>query len=61
MDYLDQKEKKTLKAMRLKDIDNMKRDISNHIMLDALELEQGKRWPKLGNLDGTIDLDYVFP
>ena len=47
--------------MRLKDIENMRRNISNQIKLDALEMEQEKRWPKLGNLDNTIDLDYIFP
>ena len=30
-------------------------------MLDALQLEEGKRWPKLNNLDGSIDLDLIFP
>ena len=61
MDYLDRKEKKLLKTMQLKDIANITKNISNSIMLDALELEQEKRWPKLGNLDKKIDLDLIFP
>ena len=39
MDYLDRKEKKLLKTMQLKDIANITKNISNSIMLDALELE----------------------
>ena len=30
-------------------------------MLDAMELEQAKRWPKLGKLNEKIDLDTIFP
>jgi hypothetical protein len=51
MKYLDKKEKNTLKAMQLKDIGNMSKTISDKIMLDALQLEETKRWPKLGKLD----------
>ena len=61
MKYLDEKEKSTLRSMRLKDIANMKKKISDNIMLDALQLEQEKRWPRLGSLDQSIDLDIIFP
>ena len=61
MKYLDKKEKNTLKAMQLKDIGNMSKTISDKIMLDALQLEETKRWPKLGKLDQSINLDLIFP
>ena len=61
MEFLEEKQKNTLKSMQLKDIANMTKTTSNQIMLDALELEHEKRWPTLATLDDKIDLDLIIP
>lgn len=59
--FLEAKEKKLLEVMRMKDIKNMRTNISNKLMLDGLEMEQAKHWPTVANLATKINADVIIP
>ena len=58
---LEAKEKKTLETMRMQDIRNMRKKISNQLMLDGLEMEAAKSWPTMSNLASKIEADVIIP
>ena len=61
VNFLEDKERKTLEKMRIQDIKNMRKQISNKFMLDGLEMEAAKHWPNLTNLKSKIDADVIIP
>jgi hypothetical protein len=50
IDFLKNREAKTLENMRMNDIRNMRKQIGNKLMLDGLEMEAAKSWPTMTNL-----------
>ena len=59
--FLEEKERRTLESMRMKDIKNMRKQLSDKLMLDGMEMESEKHWPTLGNLATKIEADVIVP
>lgn len=59
--FLEEKERKTLEAMRMQDIRNMRKSVGDKLMLKGFEMEARKGWPTLGNLSEKIEADMVIP
>lgn len=59
--FLEEKERKTLEAMRMQDIRNMRKSIGDKLMLQGFEMEARKGWPTLSNLSEKIEADVVIP
>ena len=59
--YLEEKERKTLETMRMQDIRNMRKKVSDQFMLDGLEMESAKSWPTMANLTTKIEADVIIP
>ena len=51
VEYLKRKEERTLENMRQADIKNMRRKMSNKLMLDAMQIEYDRYWPTLGTIE----------
>ena len=60
MKFLEERETKMLERMRDADVKEGKRRMENKYLLDALELES-RRWPKLHDLDSSIQTNIVLP
>ena len=50
INYLEEREKKTLEAMRMQDIRNLKKQVGDKLMLQGYEMEARRGWPTLQNL-----------
>ena len=59
--YLEKREERTLEAMRMKDIKNMRKSLQNKMMLDTMDMDAEKNWPTMANLQDKIDADVVIP
>lgn len=59
-EWLAKREHRILSTMRDEDIKEGKRRLENKYMLDAMTLES-KRWPKIEDLENSIETNVVLP
>ena len=57
---LQKREDRLLSKMRDKDIADGKRKMLNRYMLDAMQIE-AKRWPKLNELEKSLETNLLLP